>query len=399
MGIWKSLIGLVDVMLTSASPEQMLNLMNDMGIHFLGVKYVDDLNVLVTVYRHDFPLLRTVAQKRGEAYQIQRQYGVYWTLKRLLYRPVLTFGIALLVLLAMFLPSRVLFVCVDGNETIPANLIIEKAEQCGITFGSSRVLVRSERVKNRLLSAIPQLQWAGINTYGCVAVISVNERQTSDVKQQTFGNVSGIVAAQDGVIQEMTVYRGNPLCKPGQAVEEGQLLVSAYTDCGILIKAVRADAEITAITHRNLEAAAQLPTQERTAQLASNRKYSVIIGKKLINLYKGSGISDTGCVKIRTQSNLTLPGGFVLPIVLVEERFESYELSEPVQHVAIDHDWLHSFAEEYLQSQMIAGSILKRQVDTMVGVDAVTLSGTYDCLEMIGKMQSEEIIQGNGKSG
>ena len=37
-------------------------------------------------------------------------------------------------------------------------------------------MIRSEKVKNSLLQRIPQLQWAGINTDGCVAVISVREK-------------------------------------------------------------------------------------------------------------------------------------------------------------------------------------------------------------------------------
>lgn len=39
-------------------------------------------------------------------------------------------------------------------------------------------------MKNALLSAIPELQWAGVNTYGCRAVISVRERTLPERKPE-----------------------------------------------------------------------------------------------------------------------------------------------------------------------------------------------------------------------
>ena len=91
----------------------------------------------------------------------------------MLFRPVLLAGLGILFLLAMYLPSRVLFIRVEGNMQIPDRQILAAAEECGIRFGASRREVRSEKVKNALLSSVPQLQWAGVNTAGCVATISV----------------------------------------------------------------------------------------------------------------------------------------------------------------------------------------------------------------------------------
>ena len=80
-------------------------------------------------------------------------------------------GLCLLLLLVCILPTRVLFMRVEGNESIPENLILEAAEDCGIRFGASRSAVRSEKVKNGILSRISELQWVGVNTKGCIAVI------------------------------------------------------------------------------------------------------------------------------------------------------------------------------------------------------------------------------------
>jgi len=396
---WQSIAGLIAVKLTSASISQLLTAINDQGICILGVKYVDELTGIVTIYRHDYPLLCDLLKKRGEGCIITGRFGIYWALKSVCKRPVLLIGLLVVFVLATVLPNRVLFICVEGNKVIPDNLIIEKAESCGMRFGASRALVRSEQMKNKLLSAIPELQWTGINTYGCVAVISVQERQADNGDKQQDSNVCGIYAARDGVIQEMTVYKGNPVCKPGQAVQKGELLVSGYIDCGILIQAVRADAEIYAKTQRKLDSVALLPASQRGKILHSTRNYSIIVGKKLINLYKGSGISDTGCVKIRTQAQVKLPGGFMIPVTFVEEHITCYETTDLVNTDTINHSRLQCLAEDYLQSHMVAGRILNPKVQFHAGSDFLQFNGIYECLEMIGKVQREEIIGKHGENG
>ena len=92
----------------------------------------------------------------------------------------------------------------EGNQNVPENLILELASQCGLSFGTERRQVRSEQVKNALLGAVPELEWVGINTAGCVATISVRERQKGENIGQA-GGVSSIVASCDGMITGIVV--------------------------------------------------------------------------------------------------------------------------------------------------------------------------------------------------
>ena len=93
----------------------------------------------------------------------------------------------------------------------------------------------------------------GVNTSGCVATVSVRERTDPEVTEQDSA-VSNIVASRDGFIVSATVTRGNFLCRVGQSVKAGQVLISGYTDCGICIQATRAEGEIYAQTSRDFAA-------------------------------------------------------------------------------------------------------------------------------------------------
>lgn len=249
-------------------------------------------------------------------------------------------------------------------------------------------------MKNALLAALPQLQWAGVNTAGCVATISVRERTESESVSQT--EFSSVVAARDGYILSAVVTRGNALCAPGQTVKAGQVLISPYTDCGICIRATGAEGTVYAQTNRSLTMVTPLEWQEKGAETGTKRKISLIFGKKRINLWKDSGILEGSCGRMYTEYPLTLPGGFVLPVTLCVEEYTTTEL-EPV--IRTDGEaCLTKFALEYLREQMVDGTI-ENHLETVTALDGLTrLTGEYVCTEMIGKVQQEQIGELHGKT-
>lgn len=392
MGLLKSLGGVVSIEITSADVAGVLREINAMDITLLNVIHTADLSVQCCLHRKDFAAVTKLLDRRGEKAEIVKKEGLYWTGIRVLKRPVLLVGMSILLLLAMFLPTRIFFVKVEGNTAIPSRLIIQKAELCGIAFGASRREVRSEKMKNALLAAIPELQWAGVNTSGCVATVSVREKSTAEIQNKTTDGVSSIIAARDGIITECTVLRGNALCRVGQAVKAGQTLVSGYTDCGISIQVTRADAQITAQTLRDLEVVTPASAAVRGEITGQETKYSLLIGKKLINFYKCSGISDTSCVKMYSEDYLTLPGGFQLPVALVTEQWIYYDTNAVQFMEEASYEWLEAYSEDYLLGQMIAGQILDAESLLRLQSGTCILTGQYACQEMIGQVVSEEII-------
>ncbi len=389
MDLWKSLGGMVQFKLTSADPATAISQMIKAGIVVYDAKREDDdIVTVLSVRRQDVNQLQKLSQKRGYDLTLSHRAGIYWAVKRMLKRPVLAIGVLLFLLIAMYLPTRVFFFEIEGNSTIPGRLILEKCQQCGIAFGVSRREVRSEKMKNALLEAIPELQWAGINTSGCTAIISVRERtQTQKPKENT--GVCSIIAARDGVVTECTVTKGNPVCKVGQAVKAGEVLISGYTDCGITIQATRAQGEVYAATNRSVSAISPLAWLSRGRKTVSEKKYSVIIGKKRINFYKGSGISDATCDKMYLESYVTLPGGFRLPIIVVTETWIYSEQSEAI----LSEPDLSEFADRYLLEHMVAGTVVSRLESGVAEDELYKFQGYYACTEMIGQVRSEETVK------
>ena len=384
--MWRSLSGSVILRLVSADIGGILNKLTKVNISISSLAYIDDLTVELDVIRGDYKRLCTLLEGSGTKIALVKRKGLYWKCKNLLRRPVLTVGIAVYLFFVMAVPSRVLFVQVEGNRSVSDRQILEAAESCGIVFGANRRQVRSERIKNSLLEKIPQLQWVGVNTRGCVAVISVRERQESSVDNKMVkGN---IIASQDAIIQQITVLRGTQLCRIGQAVKAGQMLVSGYKDYGISLRFTGADAEIYGYTNRSLEAVTLTIGQQRKEITRREQKFSVIIGKKQINFYKDSGILHTSCVKMYKKTYLTLPGGYVLPLALVRQEILYYDTSAST---GSDFSFLESASREYLKGQMIAGTILKEAISLEEDDYICRISGKYECIEMIGCSTNEEL--------
>ena len=396
MEFWRSLNGMICLQITSADVAGALTVLNNNGIELFQALSRNDLTVEVMIRRQDHKRLRQILERRGDSIESVKLRGLYWRGKRMLKRPVLLCGILALVALSCVIPSRILFVKVEGNQTIPDKMILEYAANCGIAFGASRREVRSEKMKNALLEALPQLQWAGVNTRGCVATISVREREIGNQPEQIAG-VSSIVAACDGLIQSCTVIKGNAICTVGQAVKAGQKLISGYTDCGLSIRACRAEGEVFARTERAVSVVALSEYNLQTPKNMELRKYSVVIGKKRINLYKDSGILESTCDKMVLENCLTLPGGFILPVTLVTEVWSYNDQSITAVDPNLLSVQLGEFASAYVNGQMIAGRILS--VDETVATEdgIISLEGKYACHEMIGRVQKEEILKPDGK--
>ena len=393
MNLWHSLNGMEQMELTCADPAFALTVLNRQDLTLRDVEFVDAFTVRFTIPRQLEKKLRSISEKRGFEIKKVQVRGLFWRVKSLLKRPVLTSGVLILLLLGMYLPTRVLFFQVEGNVSVPTNLILEAAAECGICFGASRSEIRSEKMKNALLEAMPQLQWAGINTNGCVGIISVRERASSQV-EKTDCCVGSIVAARDAVVTSCTATKGNLLCKVGQAVKAGQILISGYTDCGFVIRATKAEGEIFGRTERNLHAMALRKCEMRATKTVSQTKYALIFGKNRINLYFGSGISDTRCVKMYEEMYVVLPGGFQLPICIVKESWLMYDAE--ISTGERNCQQLDAFGTQYVLSQMVAGKIIQREESVVEAEDVSVLEGQYACEEMIGQLRSEEIVKPNG---
>lgn len=375
--------------LKSADTSGFLDRLSASGVTCEHARVVDDLTICFQVCGKHMRITVDLAKRLGFDLKTLAVSGPIQLLHLAKRRAALLLGIIVAVILTIFIPTRILFVEIEGNTTLDKQHIMEQAELVGIYFGAARKSVRSEKIKNGLLQAVPELKWAGINTYGCRAVISVTEREHTDLQQFQGNVVQGLYAVRDGIISELTVTRGTPLCRTGQAVSAGQLLISGYTDCGLLIRAEQAQGIVKAVTHHKIDAlvAGYSPCHSNAADKHS--RWSVQFGKKRIKLYNSSGNLALGCGKINETFHLTLPGGFQLPVSVVKETILIYK-DGGVQNIP-NESVIEGLACNYIVSDMVNGKILSTEMCISADEDIIKLTGRATCEELIGILQNEGI--------
>lgn len=397
MNLWKKISGMAEIEITSAEPESMLRAINAAGIEIGNIICVSALTYRIVVQRRSCKRIIQVCRRRGEKVVITHQNGFFWDLIRGMNRPVLMIGALLLFMATLLLPARILFVRVVGTKAIPKQRIIDVAQGCGIAFGTSRRQVRSEQVKNALLSSVPELQWAGVNTAGCVADISVRERNEEESEEDCSGVVS-IVADKDGYILWAEAEEGNILIQPGEAVKVGQTLISGYVDCGTHVRVGRAKGEVYAQTERTVTVMMPSERGKRVVQTETLKKISLLIGKKRINLWKDSGILDGSCGRMYEEYYITLPGGFSLPVALCADSYFFFETQQMNVSSEAAEQAMSDYAMHHVTGQMIAGTVSEKSYLLTDKSGVFRLDGNYVCTEMIGRERQEKIGDTNGEN-
>jgi len=385
------------VQVTGADITGFIHRVNEMGIGLGSVTYVDFLTVKISVPKSAFSAFRNEATKRGYTVKLLGKNGLWVFFSKIRTRPVLLMLCFLLTALTVWIPKHVLFVAVEGNQSISTESILQAAETAGLFFGAKRNEVRSEIIKNRLLESIPELQWAGVNTKGCTAVIKVREDRAHDRDEKSAG-YSNVVASADGIVVSLTSFSGTPVCSVGDAVKKEQVLISGYMDLGITAKVTRADGEVFAQTQRNIYTVVPLIYSEKKQRCEEITKYSLVLGKNRINLSKDSRISYAGCDKIYSNYALVLPGGFVLPVSLACERIFVGDDSL----TKLDGETAKSIAsgdsQLYLMNEIVSGTVLGKSEFDDITEDYMTRLTKYQCIEMIGIERAEEFRFEYGKN-
>lgn len=390
--VWLWLSGIYRLRLTGAEPERTIRGLAQL-IRLGNVERESDLCMVLEISRLDFEMLATQAHRTGDRIDLLEERGLPVKLRVWKRYPILTGTMVVLAILSMLLPGRILFLKVEGNERIPESMILERASECGLSFWTDRGSMRSEQIKNRLLSLIPELSWAGVNTRGSCAVISVQERRQEQSPEPEFpGN---IVAVTDALITDITAASGTALCAPGDAVKAGQILISGYTDLGLCTHVERARGEVYGMTQRKTRAVIPVKTWIRESGAAQIKKISMIFGKKRINFYSDSGILHVGCGKMTQIRYLCLPGGWQLPVALVIERYDVADCMEAKRWETAGKDLLLNRSLSQLKEQMRSGEILSMESSFENTETVFTLILNCCCREMIGRYSDGIITEGD----
>ena len=272
---------------------------------------------------------------------------------------------------------------IQGNRKLSRGEILRALDDCGVCTGTYWPGVSADSVRSRMMQLLPDIGWMTINVNGSRAVVLITERiPVPEIYRQS--DSADIVAAKSGIVRRVSVLAGKAETAPGQAVTEGELLVSGRLDSITNgLRNVRSRASVMAETWYEINAVCPEKEEGKEACGVSRSRIALVFGKSRINFYISSGKAIDGCDKIISEYTIGREGLFALPLRIVKETFSPYKTREQVISGGDEMaEKLMSALDGRVEGQILQSSFTENRAD---GLYVLTLRA--HCLENIAEMR------------
>lgn len=209
------------------SAERFFNQCARQGIILWDMKSGEEPSAWIMASRYK-KLLSCAARSRCRLH-IEQRKGLPFRTAWLKKRKGLALGVVLFMVILIGLSQHVWSIKTIGNEEIPAAKLEEVYQKVGLVPGISKKDLDPQAMQRAIMQELPEIAWISVNTKGCSVSVEVAEAvgKPEMENQETPCNIK---AAFSGQILRIEVYEGTAVAKVGEAVVEGQLLISGMVE-------------------------------------------------------------------------------------------------------------------------------------------------------------------------
>jgi sporulation protein YqfD len=279
------------------------------------------------IRERDFLKLQALFKGRIE-FECSDTLGLYGKIKRLRHKTALICAGIVSLLLLIVSSNTVWDVRIEGNVNIPSADISLRLEECGLAVGDLWSGIDRSDVELKYLDSDERISWININRRGSVAYVSVIEGETDEGGKEEGFRYSNIVASTDCVIEEITVYHGMAMVKPGDVVKKGDVLIVGVLPEGAGGGFCAADGMV--VGRINDKISVEVDRKYEKTALKENKIYSISLNffKKSLNIFKLYGNLTNKCDIIDTEKTYLLFGKCRLPFSVSISYLPSYSSIE-----------------------------------------------------------------------
>ena len=280
----------------------------------------------------------------------------------------------------------------EGNETLENAKIEEILRENGFFVGTYIPDVDVRSLENRILISTDLISWIGIHLDGTVARVQVIESVQRGEEEPMLP--ANLIAACDGQIEYLELFRGESAVKVGQAVKQGELLVSGVMESErVGCRFTRASGRVMARTERVICVTVPLSYTERVYREEKTLDLSVNFFNFSMKIFKSTGKADMPCDIIKRESIPVFVGEHVLPLSLTSEvaKYYTEEARQRSQSDAVAMAF--SELEEKLSSLSDEIQILSKSIVQRMDENGISLECRIACVENIAILQELEFVE------
>ncbi|WP_312695122.1 sporulation protein YqfD [Caproiciproducens sp.] len=313
------LLGYVRFSVVGGSHERFLNYCARSGVNLWDIQGGRDGGACVAV--QSYRALRPCARKADAKLKVRERHGFPFATKGIRKRRGILAGAVLFMIVIHLLSLHVWSITVSGNTSIPTEQIEAELVRMGVQPGVLKSKVQPQALQQKLMLKFPQVGWLSVNTRGCSAEIQMQEKVDRPLITGDKGEtVCNIKAARTGQILSMDVFTGTPQVSKGDAVVEGQLLISCVVEDNLGYSTLRhAAGKIIAETSRTLTAEVDLKrTEVKPTGKTLTRRCLSLFGTRVPLTFAGKPVGNYRVEGVRTDLKLM---NSILPLGVYEEKW------------------------------------------------------------------------------
>lgn len=217
--------GLLHVKAECLYIERFINLSCYRGAKLRCIKRNSFTSVEFDISSSDYSKLKSAARITGAKINIKRKSGLYFLRFKIKRRKLFAAGMIIFFGAITLLSQLVWGIDVTGCKNIKESSVIQMMKKAGVHTGVLLPMINERETENFLLSNIKEISMVKIYPEGVRLKVEIIER-TMPPEMASGAAPCDIIAAKDGIIDSLLIYKGNPIVSQNELVQKGQVLVS-----------------------------------------------------------------------------------------------------------------------------------------------------------------------------
>lgn len=266
--------------------ERFINICLKENIFLWGIVRKKSSLITAKIGMYDYERAKEIARNCQTIVEIKKKIGLRFIIEK--YKNRKAFFITVIIAcIAIFTLSKFIWkVEINSDADINKNEIREELQKEGVKIGALKSKIDSEKIVNDIRLEREDIAWIGIKIEGSKVLVNIvmATKKPEIVNEEEYTN---IVAKKDGEIQKIVAKNGTAMCKKGDKVKKGDVLIAgymqgAYTDRYYVNSMGEVKAKIN-YTEKSKISKKETKKEETGKR---NRKFAIKINNFKINFFK-----------------------------------------------------------------------------------------------------------------
>ena len=388
-GLFRYLAGYKIFRFTKSDAARLMNICRECGITYTDFRFDGD-ECVMTLGNLGAKRLYAVCEARGIEHISKEEKGFPQFLKKHKNRCGLLVGAVAAMIFGVITSGLVWDIRVEGNTRISEGEVEHVLEECGLSVGSSHRGFDAGVIENRALILSDDISWISVNIKGTVAEVEI--RETAFAEESQSMTAANLVASQGGVIEYLEDTRGKVMVDAGEAVSEGELLVSGiYGSDTEGFRYTVARGKVYARTERSFSVDIPLEYSKKEYTGGVKTEKYLIFFKKEVKFYSNCGHLYEFCDTIDTVEYFESFGDAELPFGVRTVKHLEYRYTDAQRDADSAADLAYYRLGELLNTELHGGELLSKEISFELSDKKYTLLCRVRAIENIAVVKEVEI--------